>query len=154
MKKILVLALTLFMATSIVACAAKEEPVAETEAVTEATTEAPTTAAETVTEAATTETETEVVETDPEILGGWTDTEDGSLSEELLGYFDAATSELVGASYEPLELLGTQVVAGTNYKILCNVTAVVPDAKPEKKIVTMYVDLQKNASITEVIDAE
>ena len=64
--------------------------------------------------------------------------------------FEKATAELVGANYESVALLGTQIVAGTNYCILCRLTAVVPDAEPSFSLVYIYEDLEGNAEITDV----
>lgn len=52
-----------------------------------------------------------------------------------------------GAEYEPFALLGTQVVAGTNYCILCRTTPVF-EAIPSIELVYVYEDLDENASIT------
>ena len=44
--------------------------------------------------------------------------------------------------------IGSQVVAGMNYCLLCKVTAVAPDAKPQYRLVYIYEDLNGNAEIT------
>ena len=62
--------------------------------------------------------------------------------------FDKAAECLEGASYEPVAVIGRQVVAGMNYCLLCKVTAVVPDAKPQYQLVYIYEDLNGGASIT------
>jgi hypothetical protein len=49
----------------------------------------------------------------------------------FIAAFDKAAACLAGASYEPVAVLGKQVVAGMNYCLLCKVTATVPDAKPQ-----------------------
>ena len=66
-------------------------------------------------------------ETEP-AAGGWTvNAEDPTLiPEEALEAFNKATEELVGCDYEPIALLGSQVVAGTNYCLLCKCTVVTP----------------------------
>ena len=56
------------------------------------------------------------------ILGGWTDVEDGTLTDELKDIFSKALEGLLGATYEPVKLLAKQVVNGTNYKFLANGT--------------------------------
>ena len=68
--------------------------------------------------------------------------------------FDKALDGLTGADYDPIVLLGTQAVSGTNYSILCKVTPVVPDAGSELDVVTVYADLDSNAQIlsTEKLD--
>ena len=56
------------------------------------------------------------------ILGGWTDVEDGTLTDELKDIFNKALDGLLGSTYEPVKLLAKQVVNGTNYKFLANGT--------------------------------
>ena len=54
------------------------------------------------------------------ILGGWNldEVKGCSLPQKVATDFTAVTSELVGADYEPIAYLGSQVVNGTNYWIL------------------------------------
>jgi len=66
--------------------------------------------------------------------------------------FTKALETLDGSDYEPVALLGTQVVSGTNYAVLCRITPVTPDAEPEFGIVYIYEDLDGNAEVTEVKD--
>lgn len=86
------------------------------------------------------------------ISGGWT-VNSGELSmsanPNAMAAFEKAVEGLSGYSYEPLVLLGTQVVAGTNYRILCRGSAVVPDPVPTYEIITVYEDLNGNAEITD-----
>ena len=88
------------------------------------------------------------------LLGGWEITEavEGKLTPEAKAAFDKAMNGLVGASYVPVALLGTQVVAGINYCILCQITPVVPDAVPSWALVYIYADLEGNAKIMNVYD--
>ena len=53
-----------------------------------------------------------------------------------------------------MSLLETQVVAGINYRILCEARATVPDAETQNMIVTLYVDPQGKAEITEMTESE
>lgn len=55
-----------------------------------------------------------------EFVGGYVDVEDGTLTDELKDIFSKATDGLLGATYEPVQLIATQVVAGTNYMFLAN----------------------------------
>jgi len=73
-------------------------------------------------------------------------------NEDAMAAFEKATEGLDGCEYEPIAILGTQVVAGTNYAILCRMTEVLPDAEPELGIVYIYEDLEGNAEISEVVD--
>ena len=61
---------------------------------------------------------------------------------------EQASNHMAGAGYEPLALLGTQVVAGTNYCILCRTTATTPDAMPRIRLVYVYQDPQGKTEIT------
>ncbi len=89
-----------------------------------------------------------------EIDGGWEIpvTEANALTEEAQSAFDKATEQLMGVNYTPVALLATQVVAGTNYCILCQATAVVPDAKPYWTLLYLYADLEGNVEILNIYD--
>ena len=63
-----------------------------------------------------------------------------------------ALDGLVGCNYEAVAYIGSQVVAGTNYSILCRTTPVVPDAVSSFSIVTVYEDLNGSAELTDVSD--
>ena len=113
---------------------------------------------ESATEASETDTESEkfesTEETAPaEIVGGWTKADSSKITKEHKALFKKATEKLAGATYEPVALLETQVVAGTNYRFLCKITATVPDAKPYYAIVELYEDLQGEVSITDTKDS-
>lgn len=86
------------------------------------------------------------------LAGGWqpVTAEAQLLSEDAQAAFDKATEGLVGATYTPVAILSTQLVAGTNYCILCQITPVVPDAVPTWNLVYIYADLEGNAEITNV----
>ena len=83
-------------------------------------------------------------------LGGW-EVNKGKLSlkenAEAKAAFEKATEGLTGYEYEPIALLGTQIVSGTNYSILARGKSVVPDAEPSYEIITIYEDLEGNAEI-------
>lgn len=84
--------------------------------------------------------------------GGW-EFNQGELSldrnVEAKKAFDRATEGLVGSAYEPVALIGSQVVSGSNYCILCRASAVTPDAKPSFILLYLYADLDGNAKITD-----
>lgn len=83
-------------------------------------------------------------------LCGW-EVNNGKLSleenAEAKAAFEKATEGLTGYEYEPIALLGTQIVSGRNYSILARGKAVVPDAEPSYEIITIYEDLEGNAKI-------
>ncbi len=83
--------------------------------------------------------------------GGWAAPDEATslpLPQDAQEALDKALSSFVGSNIEPMALLGTQVVAGTNYAILCRVTPVTPAAVASVQVVTVYADLQGNASFT------
>ena len=85
------------------------------------------------------------------LAGGWMPTtEAGKLPEEVQAAFDKATEELTGVGYTPLCLMGSQVVAGSNYAILCTATQVTAEPASALAVVTVYADLQDGAEITSI----
>ena len=87
-----------------------------------------------------------------ELAGGWTI--NTNLPEMNDAIFDNARQKLLGVNYSPLFIIGRQPVAGENIQYLCYATNVVPDAKPEFKVVTVFKDVEKEneAEITNVAD--
>jgi hypothetical protein len=100
------------------------------------------------------EPETQLSEAGPRMVGGWTIVphEAEELPEHAQAAFDKATEDLDGAEYTPVALMATQVVAGMNYCILCQITPVVPNATPTWALVYIYADLDGNAEITNVYE--
>ena len=88
------------------------------------------------------------------MVGGWENVihEAAELPTEAQAAFDKAVGRLVGVNYVPVALLSTQLVAGMNYCILCQITPVVPDGTPTWALVYVYADLQGNAEITNVYE--
>jgi len=90
----------------------------------------------------------------PDFAGAWTanvpEEDTPVLPEEAQKAFDAATAEYVGVDYSPIALLGTQLVAGLNYKVLCYGTLVTREPVTSWYVVDIYQDLQDNCSISDV----
>ena len=86
------------------------------------------------------------------VNGGWADAESPVMTEEAKAALDKATEELLGAEYSPVALLGTQVVAGTNYSILCEVSAATPETESEYAIVHVYENIDGSAEITDIYE--
>ena len=88
------------------------------------------------------------------LLGGWeiTSHEAEELPENAQEAFDQAKGKLTDGEYTPVSLLATQLVAGTNYCILCQVKP--SDVASEEKwtLVYIYADLQGNAEIMNTYD--
>lgn len=84
------------------------------------------------------------------LAGGWeVNTGSTSISKNAAAKaaFKKATAELLGVSYQPIAVLGTQVVAGTKYAILCRATPVIPDAAPDITIMYIYENVDGTVDI-------
>ncbi len=68
------------------------------------------------------------------------------------GYTEPETPEVTPEAQKALALLGTQIVSGTNYMLLCKITPVTANPQPHYSIVTVYEDLEGNASISDTHD--
>ena len=81
------------------------------------------------------------------MLGGWNldEIKGTALPQRVQTDFTAVTSELAGADYEPIAYLGSQIVDGTNFRILALQTLVVPNA--EKRIVKMIIHEELDGSV-------
>lgn len=87
------------------------------------------------------------------LAGGWEPAEDRSsvvIPQEAKDVFDKAARNLDGNELEPMALLGTQVVAGTNYAFLCFSTLQTEETINGIQVVTVYEDLDGNAEITNI----
>ena len=90
------------------------------------------------------------------ILGGWS-AYTGNPTEiptEALDALNAALDGLEGCAYKPIALLGTQIVAGTNYCFLCETTVVVPDAQPGYALVYVFDGLEGEHELLRVQEIE
>ncbi len=86
------------------------------------------------------------------IVGGWQTADSTQMTDDLRAIFEAAMNGQVGVDYEPLALLATQVVSGTNYCFLCKAAAVTPEATPKYTLVYIYQKLDGSAEILNVSD--
>lgn len=141
MKKLFAMILALLMLLSLAACGQKETG-------TETTGQD---AAEATTPEAGDEAQDAAEATDSEpIVGGWTMTEGAALTDEAKAAFEKALEGLTGVAYQPIAQVATQVVAGTNYCILCEARVVYPDAVPYYALVYIYADLNGGAELLNI----
>ena len=88
--------------------------------------------------------------------GGWTINSDvaagAKIDEDVQKAFDSAMEGLVGASYEPIVVLGSQVVSGTNYEVLCKETLADANGTEMLAVVILNVDLDGNSSILKIVE--
>lgn len=81
------------------------------------------------------------------VLGEWNinEVKGTALPQKVQTDFTAVTSEIVGAEYEPLAYLGSQIVNGINYRILALQTMIIHNA--EKKLVRMIINEAPDGSV-------
>ncbi|MBR3251716.1 MAG: hypothetical protein IKF80_08385 [Erysipelotrichaceae bacterium] len=88
------------------------------------------------------------------LLGGWEikgTGKPGSLgSEEAQTSFEKATSEVLGVIYNPVQLLASQVVNGTNYIALARGRVTDANATEGLYFVTWYADLEGNSKVSDI----
>ena len=87
------------------------------------------------------------------LAGGWEVAENNSsvvIPQYAKDIFDKAAEKLVGNELEPMALLGTQIVAGTNYAFLCFSTLQTEETINGIQVVTVYADLNGNADVTNI----
>lgn len=94
----------------------------------------------------------DVVFPEPALAGGWGagNASGAALPDDVQKAFDTATAGLTGVGYEPIAVLGTQVVAGTNYAILCKATQITAEPTSALAVLTIYADLDGGATLTSV----
>lgn len=79
------------------------------------------------------------------VMGGWELNLESTLMAdhpEALAAFENATADLSDYDFEPVALLGSQIVSGTNYAVLCREMSL-----PAYEVMYIYEDLQGNAQI-------
>ena len=89
-----------------------------------------------------------------QIVGGWAAAEVTEITSDELVVFDKVFEGWTGVGYTPVMLLGTQVVAGTNYAFLCKGTTVTETPVTSWYIVYIYEDLQGNAKLLDIVNLE
>ena len=85
-------------------------------------------------------------------LGGFTFSEDPAITPDIASVMDKASAGKLGASYEPVANIGSQVINGTNHVLLCKVTAVVPGSTGKFALVQVMETVDGKCKITEVTD--
>lgn len=86
----------------------------------------------------------------PEATGGWSlEAVSGTaLDTDASAAFAKATDGMAGVGYEPLAVLGTQVVAGINYTVLCKATTVTAEPASALAVLVIHADPAGNAEIS------
>lgn len=89
----------------------------------------------------------------PALAGGWSipsDLESAELPENVQKAFDTAFADFSGVGYHPIAYLGSQLVAGSNYAVLCNAIQVAPEQPSALAVVVIYADLEGSASVRSI----
>ena len=85
------------------------------------------------------------------ITGGWEAASSPVISSKLAKLVKKASKEIASSTITPVALLATQVVAGTNYKLLCRMES--EDSENAAYVIAvLYADLNGNAEFTELQD--
>ena len=64
--------------------------------------------------------------------------------------FDKALATITGADYEPVAYIARQVVSGSNYAVFCTEKSVTLEPTGSFAVVTVYEDLEGNATVKEI----
>ena len=90
------------------------------------------------------------------LLGVWYANMDHptEIPQDVLDAFQAATESTTGYVYKPIALLGSQVVAGMNYCLLCEKTLVVPDMQPSYALVYINDGINGEKQVLKIEDIE
>ena len=86
--------------------------------------------------------------------GGWEQTADGTVTDELKSLFDQAVQEVLDVYYEPVALLATQVVAGTNYCFLAREISYEDMGDPHYMLVYIWQRPGEDPRLLEMQDLE
>ena len=94
----------------------------------------------------------EVIDTNEAVIlpGGWTVPDSAEITDELRSLVERAAEGRIGVRILPVAFLGTQLVAGRNYAVLCRVSPVVPNAVETFAIVYICEDLNGGVRVTEI----
>ncbi len=82
--------------------------------------------------------------------GGWSEFSP-NISEEDMKVFDDAVGQVIGVDYKPFAV-AKQVVAGLNYRFICNSSIVAPYAENKAVIIKIFRDLDGHSRITQIKD--
>lgn len=90
------------------------------------------------------------------LAGGWTVADDPAITDDVNNIFfralDSYQTGTITVAYTPVALLGTQVVAGTNYAVLSKASEINKGSK--WVIIYLYQDLEGNAAVLNIADVE
>ncbi len=90
------------------------------------------------------------------LYGGWSNntSSNAALFEKAQKALNKAQQDATGITFTAKELIATQVVSGTNYKLLCDGTLADSQGTTKEYYVIVYEDLDGNCEIVDFMDAE
>lgn len=94
-------------------------------------------------------------ENEGKVTGAWTVSDqkaEVNMPEDVEKAFRKATEKVTGSTLEPVSYIGSQVVAGMNYMILCRAVTATQEPQTSYKIAVIYADLEGNAELTSLND--
>lgn len=95
-----------------------------------------------------------VISEENSLFSGWKRTASPELTDKVTALFRKASDGLEGASYTPVALLATRTTAsGTQYRLLCRQTLVIPDAEEQYVVVTLSRSWLGQARLLNISDA-
>ncbi|MBQ9825205.1 MAG: hypothetical protein IJM63_11945 [Solobacterium sp.] len=80
----------------------------------------------------------------------WGAVEETEITPEVQEIFDEATASLIGVDYEAVELIETQNVNGTNYRIEAESRVVRPGAEKKTVIITIHKGMDGTVTLREI----
>ena len=90
------------------------------------------------------------------LAGSWTVADDPAITDDVNNIFfralDSYQTGTITVAYTPVALLGTQVVAGTNYAVLSKASEINKGSR--WVIIYLYQDLEGNAAVLNIADVE
>ena len=90
----------------------------------------------------------------PALMGGWQAPKDGTPTEKTRELLDKAFNGIEGNAIEPIAVLGTQIVSGTNTCILCRITPAVQDAVSYYAMIYVYEDLEGKVLLNMIVELD
>jgi len=88
-----------------------------------------------------------LADTDEDLLGGWETSDEYNLPDDMKSVIEETLGEVNEVTYTPKMVMGTQVVSGTNYAILCSTNDNSSDANAYWSIVYVYINLNGEGQI-------
>lgn len=85
------------------------------------------------------------------VAGGWNTAGMTEIPQDVLAVYSKAVSGIDGAEFKPVAYLGSQVVAGKNHCLLCQIKEASTGDNPAYALVYINEDLQGNGKITNVV---